>query len=255
MLLLFLEAHKKVLACFTELVTETHISVHYALVVARADTIRPDKEIANGANVSTGKLVFAVYEMPLDSRPPPMLPNPVRPFALLSHTSNTPPTSPRPVSIMESYGLADDSPIPLRDRSVLIYPGRDGPLDTLYAAVTTFCTEHGLRGAGDGRPAEVALFNSGKMSRVVRSTSIRQNLARRARFVGFGPKLDLYPNQWRATEVWQRGGLVTFSPTFILRSPERFAAITKIIRAADTWAAYVVPEVLKWCDDSWKQPA
>jgi len=236
-------------------VTESHISAHHALIIARADTIESQGDDNGVVGPTPSKLVFAIYDMPLDSRPPPMLPNPIRPFVLLSHATDTPPSSPKPVSITDSYGLDDNSPIPLKDRYVLIYPGRDGPLDTLYAAITSFCEGHGLRAAVDGRSAEVALLNSGKMSRVVRSTSIRQNLARRARFVSFGPNMDLYPSQWRATEVWHRGGLITFSPTFILRLPERFAAIMNIVRLADTWEAYVVPEVLRWCDESWKQPA
>ncbi|WVF65407.1 hypothetical protein IAT40_000134 [Kwoniella sp. CBS 6097] len=47
------------------------------------------------------------------------------------------------------------------------------------------------------------------------------------------------------------GGLVTFSPSLILRQPARLEQIRKLILGNPDWGSYVLPAVVKFVDESW----
>ncbi|OCF39558.1 hypothetical protein I317_06620 [Kwoniella heveanensis CBS 569] len=47
------------------------------------------------------------------------------------------------------------------------------------------------------------------------------------------------------------GGLVSFSPTLILRYPSRLNRMRKLILGNPDWGAYVLPAVVKFLNDSW----
>jgi hypothetical protein len=132
-------------------------------------------------------------------------------------------------------------------------PTSDGPTDALHDSVIAAFKKHGAR-AANVQGTEVILVANHKRAKMLRSYFAREAITRRIAFYAFGPDLNLFPSQWTATRIWHSGGVVTFSPTFILRSPEKFAQIMDMIRPAPNWAAYIVPSVVEWCDRSWTEP-
>ncbi|WWD21222.1 hypothetical protein CI109_105706 [Kwoniella shandongensis] len=51
--------------------------------------------------------------------------------------------------------------------------------------------------------------------------------------------------------VESQGGLVTFSPSLILRNPEALAQIMTVIQSSNSWGAYVIPSVIELAGKSW----
>ena len=155
------------------------------------------------------------------------------------------------VPLLASYGFASEFFETLRAKNVMKYPPRES-IDFLYDAIHQ-CFKS--VGALSGQPTEVFLVTNANMHRTVSSSNTRKILPRRTPIYAFGPNLQLYPSQWQLRRIWRSGGLVTFSPTFVLRSPEKFSEIMRLIRTSKGWAAYLLPSVLEWAQSSWAEPA
>ena len=208
-------------------------------------------QIGMGAwSKETIKVGLFVLALPLTSVPTPRLPNPVRPSAELL-PAPTPPSFPLNVPALQSYGIDHAFLSTLSGQRVMKYPGEDGPTDQLHATLVSSLKQHNAIPASE---VDTLLVMNHRFMRSLKSSSIKANITRRTAFYAFGPSLQLYPSQWNLTRIWQKGGLVTFSPTFILRNPDTFNDIMEMIRSVDTWAAYVIPGVVEWCKDSWDKP-
>jgi hypothetical protein len=136
----------------------------------------------------------------------------------------------------------------------VVYPNADNESDTLHGRIEKEFQAQNVMPHDERSLPEQVLFKNHKMARAVKSSTIRSTANRRTRFFAFGPALHLAPSQWGLTEIWATGGLVTFSPTMILRHPEKFDEIMHNIRMAPNWAAYIIPEVVQWVQSSWKTP-
>ena len=142
--------------------------------------------------------------------------------------------------------------------SAITYPGheRDINTDHLLSFVEHEFKEFGVVPPHDSQPLAHIWFANQKMAKAVRSGTLATWAMRNTKFFSVGPAFHLAPSQWRLREIWISGGLVTFSPTFILRSPEKFAEIMGMIKDAPTsWGAYIVPQVVQWIAASWQNPA
>jgi hypothetical protein len=113
----------------------------------------------------------------------------------------------------------------------------------------------GAEGVGSTPTLDTFFISNHKLVSHLRSSNLRDNIPRRTTIMSVGPTLALLPSQWRARKIWVSGGLVTFSPTFILRSSEKFGEIMKMIRTSHNWAAYVIPSVIEWAEMSWAETA
>lgn len=194
-----------------------------------------------------------VLALPLTSAPPPDLPNPVRPDALIM--TNLKPNIDMisgPDHMFASYGLSPQYFAALTGRRAIIYPPVENECDSLHRRIDKEFSFQNVLPHDDRATPEHVLFKSNKMSRAVKSSTIRSTANRRTQYFAVGPAMHLAPSQWGLTEIWKTGGLVTFSPTMILRHPQKFNDIMNIIRMAPNWAAYIIPEVVQWVEASWK---
>ena len=252
---------QKAFVTYTELRGQSGISAHYALVLAAPGSV--DMSDTGLGQWQYDEIKFAVFviELPLGSgsKNAPRLPNPVRPNlgepALYDPVDQKPNVLPQTTSLLDSYGLAHDFLATLRNRTVYKYPGSEGPIDVLHDSVVEGFKMAGVRAIEGADLPENMLVTNQKFTKTLRSSTVRAILSRRTPIYAFGPSLQLYPEQWTRQKIWQTGGLVTFSPTFILRSPDKFAEIMTTIRTVDTWAAYMLPSVIEWCHGSWSEPA
>jgi len=209
-----------------------------------------------GWNLEEIKLAVFVLALPLESGsiPVPRLPNPVRPnFG--ETVDEKPAILPSEMSVLDSYGLDYAFMSSLRNRSAVKFTGSEGPMDALHDSVIDGFKIAGVVPVEGTNPPDNLLVANQKFANTLRSSTVRGVLSRRTAIYAFGPNLQLYPSQWTRRKIWQKGGLVTFSPTFILRSPDKFVEIMKTIRSVDSWAAYVLPSVIEWCHTSWSEPA
>lgn len=239
---------------YTELRGQKQITAHFALVLASPDSVDMSS-IGLGLWIFDEiKLALFVFALPLGSGSitTPCLPNPVRPD-FSEPLDQKPMVTPPEMSLLESYGFDHDFMSSMRNRTAIKYPGAEGPADVLDEVITQRLKTAGVQPTAD-LPENLFVLNQ-KFGKALRSSTVRSVLSRRTAIYAFGPSLQLHPNQWKRQRIWQRGGLVTFSPTFILRSPEKFSEIMKTIRTVDTWAAYVLPSVIEWCHTSWSEPA
>lgn len=243
----------KLYVCFTEAADEGRITSHYALVLSDARNL-------NLANIGLGDwsgeaigMAMVLISMPLTSDPPPPLPNPVRPDF---DESDAKPelSSAGSTAVLDTYGLTKDFLLDLEGRSTLMYPSPEGSIDFLKATLRSAFKQIGVSPPPQDAAPEVVIIFTSKLAKAVRSMSVCEALPRRTRFYAVGPTMSLLPSQWTLRPIWQTGGLVTFSPTSILRSPEKFGDIMKTIRASPSWAAYVLPAVIEWANLSWSQP-
>lgn len=191
--------------------------------------------------------------MPLDSDPFASLPNPVRPN--FEDEIKPAPADHTPRETLEAYGMSKHVLEGLSNRPAQYRFSHDRktPLGVLQHKVHTGFKAYGVLPAHENKSDAIIIENARAFSSI-RSTTVTSVLPRRTAIMTIGPTLSLLPRQWHLRTIWQTGGLVTFSPTFILRSPEKFAEIVKLIRSAPNWAAYIVPAVLEWASMSWDEP-
>lgn len=236
------------------------MTAHYALIVTdssnfQSELVGPGLGLGPWASNKEVGMALIVLALPLDSVEPPMLPDPVRPD-LLGPAVDIKPKHDMMLDqmhLLASYDLSPQYFKSLSGRPAVTYPPKDGDYDLLKISVEREYQYHGVK-PHDGSLPDHVLFDNAKMGRAVKSSTIRQTVNRRTQYFAAGPSLHLAPSQWKLTEIWRTGGLVTFSPTFILRNPKKFAEIMRIIRTAPNWEAYVIPELVQWVETSWKKP-
>ena len=240
---------------FTEIAENGNVDRHFAFVLISAQHVDMSSlDLGNWQSNEITGLILLLIAYPLSSNPPPQLPDPVRPDSapLRDIKPVVPPPTSTSMPLLETFGVTADFLAGLEGKTALIYPGHEGLTDRLHAYLHTAFRE--VKALPADSPDILVVFNQ-KLTKVLRSSTVRATLPRRTRIYALGPSHDLLPSQWRLRPIWQTGGLVTFSPTFILRSPTRFTEIMKVIRMSDTWGAYVLPSVIEWANLSWKEPA
>ena len=201
-------------------------------------------------------MALMVVALPLSSSKSPILPNPVRPnFSVVEPDLKPAYDVNGETRLLESYGLTDAYFEQFARKPVIKYPNSDGHYDVLYRAIAREFTAKNVEPITENVPAQAVIFSNTRLGRTVRSSTMRTSCIRRTKFYIAGPSLHLPPSQWTVREVWASGGLVTFSPTFILRSPDKFAEIMKMISCTTNWAAYIIPQVTLWAEASWRETA
>lgn len=200
-------------------------------------------------------MTLLVLALPLDSGPSPMLPNPAQPILDVKDEKPTTIKTGYPMHILASYDLTPDFFHALRGTRAIRYPGQETHYDILGTFIEHEFTDKGVIPHNEQIPPENVLFMNSKYTRAIKSTTLTRTVDRRTKYYAVGPALHLLPSQWALREIWATGGLVTFSPTFVLRSPGKLAEIMKMIRVAPNWAAYVTPQLVQWVHASWKLPA
>ncbi len=159
------------------------------------------------------------------------------------------------VTTLESVGVTEDFLLNLTGRSAFMYPKTEGSADLLKATLHSAFQQIGIRLPLEDSAPEIGIISASKLAKAVRSGAVRSYLPQRTKLYTIGPSLSTLPSQWLLQPIWQTGGLVTFSPTFILRSPERFGDIMRTIRASTSWAAYILPSLVEWASLSWTESA
>ncbi|ORX39150.1 hypothetical protein BD324DRAFT_313400 [Kockovaella imperatae] len=223
---------------------------HYAILLGLPSSIDINHIGTGQWSLPEISAAIFVLQIPLTSVAPPELPNPVR-ANMIMDTKPVLPAVLHPASLLASYGISDEFLGQYRNRTVLKYPGgesRRDLVDSQLVAAFKRCDISGIK--PNTLPSFVILLNQ-KFGKTIRSGSLRDAVPRETDLYVVGPSLSLYPSQYGLRRVWQTGGLITFSPTFILHSPEKFAAIMSLIRISGTWAAYVLPSIIEWCQQSW----
>ena len=240
--------------CYTEFAKRGRVRCHYALILAAAQHVDM-ATFGQGDTYDEGKgVVLLLVSIPLTFNVSPQLPNPVRPDLNNELNTESEFSEGETISLLDSFGVGRDFLLGLEGKVAIMYPRAEGSVDYLNATLSSAFIQIGVAPLSKGHPDTFVIFNA-KLANCLRSTRLRDLLSRRTKLYTVGPTMSTLPSQWSLRLVWQTGGLVTFSPTFILRSPERFGEIMKLIRASDTWAAYVLPSVIEWASLSLAQPA
>jgi hypothetical protein len=204
-------------------------------------------------------VVALLVALPLNG-PLPLLPNPIRPDHIFD--MEVKPHISVAKTLIDSYGVTPEFLSNSSGRSCQLRPfptsGKrlDPPtsLQALHDLFIAALKAYNVLPNDDGNPELYIVWNA-NFSVVLSSGTVARQLPRRTVIMTIGPALQLHPNQWTLRPIWTTGGLVTFTPTFILRSPEKFTEIMKMIRCSDNWGAYVIPAVITWASTSWTEPA
>jgi hypothetical protein len=228
-----------------------HVSSHYAIVVASGSEFQLHTRHLDGANHNEPGPVLFLVEMPLVStQPTPKLPNPLRPL-------EAPLPSPEPhtareetLSILETYGITPDFLGGLRGKVVAKYPPFDSPIDYCRNTLVSALKTSGSVAGPEGATKDVLILMNHKFAKSVRHAILRAAVSAHTELYTVGPSLRLPPSEWRLKRIWARGGIVTFSPTFILQSPSEFEGIMATLRTSDSWFAYVTPSTAEWIEQS-----
>ena len=207
------------------------------------------------STVSEIGIALLVVAIPLDTFPPPSLPNPVRPDLDIEEDKPKSNTLITQTHLFASYGLTPEYFRSLRKTRAVRYPGQEGHYDVLHHLTEYEFSVNEVIPYDELHAPENVLFMNNKFTRAVRSSTLDKTVNRRTKYFSAGPALHLLPSQWKLREIWASGGLVTFSPTFVLRHPDKVAEIMSMVRIAPNWAAYVTPQLVQWVNASWKMPA
>jgi hypothetical protein len=244
---------------FTEnLATDNSVIEHFAVIMAPAKFAESSiigLGLGPWSTVSEIGIALLVLAIPLDTFPAPILPNPVQPDLYIEEDQTKPNTSITQTHLFASYGLTPEYFRSLRQTRAIRYPGQEGHYDVLYHLIEHEFSVNEVIPNDLSHAPENVLFMNHKFTRAVKSSTLTQSVNRRTRYFSAGPALHLLPSQWNLREIWATGGLVTFSPTFVLRHPEKVAEIMSMVRIAPNWAAYVTPQLVQWVNASWQLPA
>ena len=208
----------------------------------------------NGRELSNIGVVAIVVTVPFDGPRIQNLPNPVRPDFVTGEPSGQEPLSranATPTNLSEAYGFdSSTSQTFSRGTTMQIYPNlqhyklfQEAIAQSRRLSLAPVTT--------NGPPPNSMICFNGHWNTTMRSSSVGRCVTGRTRLFSMGPDFGIPVQQWGLQEIWKTGGLVTFSPTLILRSPHQFADIMEHIRATPGWAAYVVPTTMLWCEESW----
>lgn len=239
--------------CYDDVDSEGPFTSHKFVALVDPKEAHLDTVGLNGQNIETMSVVAIVLSIPVDGKPVPMLPNPVHPDFVSGDAPEMPPNAPpKPMIVAESYGFDSTMANSMSGGGVAIYPSHK---TKLWTDVRDQFMKYGLEPPPQGTPPATYVVLNSRWAEATASTSVTPCLSRRTQIYGYGPDLHLPAPQWRMKEMWKTGGLVTFSPTLILRSPDRFVEIMDIIRETPGWAAYIVPTTILWAQDSWGRSA
>ena len=235
----------------------TRVQAHYAIVIASPSVIEVG-DIGRGEwNMGNVSVALYVLELPFTSVDPPAMPNPIRPFQLLQEPDEEPMSESRwaqsmgSVDLVESYSISADNFKSWSGKSIIRYPGSDAHrVDNLASALNEEFKRYDVQALKGGSVPDTFMAMNWRLDKTVRSSYLRMSLPRKTSIYAVGPSLSLYPQQYGLRRIWEKGALVTFSPTFILRSPEKFTEVMKMIRVAKTWDAYVIPSIIQWFQSS-----
>jgi hypothetical protein len=245
---------------YTEDFTGQDVSCHFAVIFASADLVDFDHLGLGGWDrKAIGMAVFLVA-LPLTGLTP-LLPNPAQPFSVSDLNRKPEIAQGLACSLLDSYGVTAGLLASMRGRKCNarnpIPAGSRvwSPISDLYRLFTEALKMNGVQPLiGGDMPDFLIVWNS-NLANAMTSSTTAAVLPRRTVIMSIGPALDLPPSQWALQRIWEKGGLVTFSPTFILRSPDKFADIMKMIRCSEHWGAYIIPAVIEWASVSWREIA
>jgi hypothetical protein len=231
------------------------VGAHYALIMLHSDNVNLEMLGYGHWKREEVGMALLVISLALTSERPPTLPNPLRPnFTVIQPEIKVPVDANGQATLLESYGFTESYLNGFAHKAVQKYPESDGHFDLLYNSIMKQFKAKDVRPIEPNKHPDQIVFANARLGRSVRSSTLRAACIRRTKFHLAGPSLQLPPSLWTAREVWSTGGLVTFSPTFILRKPDKFAEIMQMIACTTNWAAYITPQVMLWAEASWREP-
>lgn len=253
MLMATLAGPRKLYAAYTEAPKKS--SPHFALVIAQASNMKLDStEFSQWQEEEGGATLFLV-SLPLNSATPNPLPNPIT----ASWTTAAEPSASVSTLTMSTgevsatYGVNEDLLQTWARRIVSVLSPLNRPYDILQIELWTRLIKNKcVLGENKDIPDVVLIANSNVDYRWrIAPSKITRSLRRQTKFYTYGPSLRLPPCFWGMRPVWQTGGLVTFSPMFILQCPDKFDQAMEMIRTSPNWAAYIVPSALEYMERTW----
>jgi hypothetical protein len=180
--------------------------------------------------------------------------------------TSIPPVSQRqllhgPNELIDTYGLSLDTLAEYKSKVVHFISAQEGvELDSLLSTIREGVELEERLGSEvaksttAGEIADTIFMENGRLTAAVRALNKANAWRTNSVIMTVGPTLSLLPSQWKARPIWARGALVTFSPTFLLSSPELVADVMRAIRPASHCTAYIIPSVIEWVNISWGVP-
>lgn len=194
-----------------------------------------------------GEVIAIVISVPFVGPPSNDLPNPMR--LDKSEQDPTPHVSAAKTTAA-SYGFDEMTSVILGGMSHDIVPL--GMADsTLSGEIEQQAARVDSLSSLNSDPKVVIVLN-GQWSSATRLENFQRMLERPVQFYSMGHDLESPVSTWTFRQIWKTGGLVMFSPTFILREPSKFRDLMAEIRSSPGWAAYIPPATVLWCKQSWR---
>lgn len=229
------------------------MTTHNILIIAPAQESRINTDVnLNGWQLDQLKYVALLLQVPLvPTTTVPDLPNPMRPFS--TRETSVPPLVPRDApNSAASYGLDDEAAAQMAAHggALCILPGAQGKC-ALYNEVVQTAQKWQIS-AELKLPKNIIVLN-GAFTMTAASSAFRNTLDRPTRIYSLGHDLMSLTTRWHMRPIWERGGLVTFSPSFLLFNYDRLGPIMRIIRTDPNWAAYIHPSTMIWLNEHMKR--
>lgn len=225
---------------------------HNILIIAGGGDSRIAQEAElNGWDIQQLDYVAVLIEVPLTPAVAlPDLPNPVRPFLAKQPTPPLP-NGPAPNTVA-SYGFDDEAVSRMKPNAALYVLPATYMLCNIYGEVVKQAERSKLKAPPPDVSPDVLLILNGAFHTVLRSGTFRRSLDRSTRYYSLGHDLMSMSPRWHLRPIWETGGLVTFSPSFLLGNFDIFTSIMKVIRTAPNWAAYIIPDTLLFFDQKYR---
>lgn len=239
-------ANGRTFLCVEEIQQAVPLPSHIFVLIAAAENAHLDTVGLDPWTLEQIGVVAIVVNIPLQGHAIPTLPNPVRPDFLTGEQADQGRPPQDPMNIAESYGFTRAT-VEVGD-TVMLYPPNDFGL---YPHAVEQAKRLSLSPPKQPNGPHWMILLNNYWLKSTRSQSVATYLSRSTRIFAMGPDFDIPISQWGLREIWKKGGLVTFSPTLLLREPQRFAEIMEVIRVTPGWAAYIPPSTVLWCEESW----
>lgn len=230
------------------------LTSHDLLFIMLAEDADLSPELLSGWDPSNLNAIAVLIEVPYEANPLPQLPNPVRPdfaFEDLQSLRVPPVHVPSALNVPDSYCFPQLAESKLRGRTMHILP-KVANETAFHSDLVKQCKAIGVQAPQPGQDPEFVMVVDGMWTATVRTANFQRLIERRTKFYSLGPDLESPVASWTCQPIWQTGGLITFSPTLILRQPEKFLQIMASIRNTPNWAAYIAPTTVLWIEDSWE---
>ncbi|KAL7421226.1 hypothetical protein Q5752_004111 [Cryptotrichosporon argae] len=241
--------HRTAYAAYLEWTANGRADMHTVVVLTRPEAVAVEQ--AGLASIRDVGVVALVLGFPIIPPLAPPLLDPGRPNLSVKQLMQTA-LDITPDSVLSSYAIPPKFFEGLRGKTAVLLP--EGS-DELYAAIIAAFKSYDVVPYAPGSvPNAVVIMNS-YIPQAVRKSLVRPNFQRRTRFYSLGADLRLLPAHWTFRPIWTTGGLVTFSPTFILRSPDKLAEVMDLLRPVPNWGTYIIPSVVEWAEASWENHA